>query len=73
MESDTVTHVLFRTDVSTGGDSGAPIRARSTTDVITVFLTTAGWRLGLNGGLVYSWGGGYGVGWREEDIPDDVR
>jgi hypothetical protein len=74
MESDTVTYVLFRTDVSAGGDSGAPIKARSTTDVITVFLTTAGWRLGLNGGLVYNtWGGGYGVGWREEDIPEEVQ
>lgn len=60
-------HVVFRESWMPDSIPGLPGRREPQIRVITAQETTAGWRVMLNGGLVYDEGGGWGIGWDDED------
>jgi hypothetical protein len=60
-------HVVFRETEAPPPMPGFNVRQDPHIRVITVRRTAGGWRVGLNGGLVFDEGGGWGIGYNDED------
>ncbi len=72
-DRDDTVHVLFRETWTPDSFPGVPGRREPQVRVISVRQTAAGWRVMLNGGLVYDEGGAWSIGWNddEEDAPQE--
>jgi hypothetical protein len=66
-DRDGLVHVVFRESWIPDSYLGIPERREPQIRVISAQETTGGWRVMLNGGLVYDEGGGWGIGWNDED------
>jgi hypothetical protein len=60
-------HVVFRETEPPPPMPGLTLHVDPRIRVITVRRTSAGWRVGLNGGLVFDEGGSWGIGYNDED------
>ena len=66
-DRDGTIHVLFRETWTPDSSPGLPGRREPQVRVISVYQTPAGWRVMLNGGLVYDEGGGWSIGWNDDE------
>jgi hypothetical protein len=66
-DRDGLVHVVFRESWNPDSYPGIPELREPQIRVISARETTAGWRVMLNGGLVYDDDGGWGIGWTDED------
>jgi hypothetical protein len=60
-------HVVFRENEPPPPMPGFSLGVDPRIRVITVRRTAAGWRVGLNGGLVFEEGGSWAIGYNDED------
>jgi hypothetical protein len=73
-DRDGIVHVVFRESWTPDSLPGIPGRREPQIRVISVKETSAGWRVMLNGGLVYDEGSGWSIGWGDDDeAPAEAR
>jgi hypothetical protein len=68
-EGDGTVHVVFREVWTPDSTPGVPGRREPLVRVISVGQTPAGWRVMLNGGLVYDESGGWAIGMVDDEQP----